>query len=270
MKSERFHLGTTEILVGADAEETVRIAAGQFAAAVRKVSSAGKPAFVAFPGGGEARQLFLQLAEEPFAGIIPWDGIRFFWVDERNVPPGDAESNYGMAREALLSRVPVPAANIHRIPTGDGTAIEAAELYQRTLQESLPVKGGLPRFDYVLLGLGAEGHTASLFPHRPSLREEHRLVVAAHVDEVGSWRVTLTAPVLNHAAHVTFFAMGEEKAAAVQRTLVGARDAEEIPAQLIAPSSGSLSWMLDAPAAMLVPRPALAAEGRQMARGRAK
>ena len=123
------------------------------------------------PAAARRAVLFQTLAAEPFAGLIPWSSIHFFWGDERNVPPGHPESNYSMARELLLSRVPVPPANIHRIPTGDGTAIEAADLYQRTLREILPTANGLPRFDYILLGLGANGHTASLFPHRPTLHE---------------------------------------------------------------------------------------------------
>ena len=156
----------------------------------------------ALSGGSTPRGLFQLLAAEPFAGLIPWQGIHFYWADERNVPPGNPDSNYGMARQLLLSRVPVPPANIHRIPTGDGTAIEAAELYQRTLRETLPLANGLPRLDYALLGLGANGHTASLFPHRPTLRERSRLVVADHVEEVNAWRVTLTAPLLNNAAQL--------------------------------------------------------------------
>jgi len=185
--------------------------------------------------------------------------MRFFWVDERNVPPGDPQSNYSQARELLLSRVPVEAANIHRIPTGDGTAIEAAEFYQRTLQETVPLRGGMPRFDYVLLGLGADAHTASLFPHRPTLHEEQRVVVADHVDEVGAWRVTLTAPAINNATQICFLVLGEQKAEAARRVLDGPRDPEAVPGQLIAPRQGSICWVLDPAAANLLPRPAASA-----------
>lgn len=254
--TERFYLAGAEILVGADVDESLRIAAGQLAALARKHAAEGTPLFAAFSGGNTPRQFFAVLAAAPFAGIIPWDIMRFFWVDERNVPPGHAESNYGLARQFLLSRVPVPPANIHRIPTGDGTAVEAAELYQRTLRELLPVRHHLPGFDYIHLGLGANCHIASLFPHRPILQERERLVVADHIDELESWRVTLTAPMLNNAAQVTFLVLGEDKANAVQRVIEGPRDPEAAPAQLIAPTHGSLSWVLDAAAARRLTRPA--------------
>lgn len=255
MPTERFHLGGTEILVGDDAGEALHIAAGQFAALARKIAAQGDTVHAALSGGNTPRGLFQLLAAEPFAGIIPWESIHFFWADERNVPPSGPESNYGMAHQLLLSRVPVPPANIHRIPTGDGTAIEAADLYQRTLRENLPLAHGLPRLDYVLLGLGANGHTASLFPHRPTLRERQRLVVADHVDEVNSWRVTLTAPLLNAAAQVTFLVTGKDKALVVRQAIEGALDSEATPAQLIAPGYGMLTWILDSDAAHYLVRP---------------
>jgi 6-phosphogluconolactonase len=258
MLPERFYLSGAEILVGVDLDETIRIAAGQFAALARKVSAEGRMVTVALSGGNTPRRLFQALAAEPFAAIIPWGSIQFFWGDERNVPPSDPDSNYGMAREFLLSRVPVPAANIHRIPTGDGTAIEAADSYQRTLREKVPQAKQLPRLDYLLLGLGANGHTASLFPHRPSLHEQQRLVVADHVDEVNAWRVTLTAPVLNNAAQITFLVTGEDKAAVVRRVIEDPSDVESTPAQLIAPRDGALTWILDSAAARQLARPAAA------------
>jgi 6-phosphogluconolactonase len=253
--AERFHLAAAEVLVGADVEETARIAAGQFTAAARSIAGEGKPFHVALCGGNSPRPLFQLLATEPFRKLVPWESIRFFWGDERNVPPNDPESNYSTARELLLRHVCVPATHIHRIPTGDGTAIEAADLYQRTLHELLPPLNGKPRLDYLLLGLGSNGHIASLFPHRPTLHEEQRLVVADHVDEINAWRVTLTAHVLNNAAQITFLVTGEEKASIVERVLEGPRDPEAVPAQLIAPVSGSVTWILDAAAASLLSRP---------------
>jgi len=265
MPTERFQLAGVEVLVGVDVDEAVRIAAGQFAALARKVAAEGRTVSAALSGGNTPRRLFQMLAAEPFAGLVPWKSIQFFWVDERNVPPGHPDSNYSVARELLLSRVPVPPANIHRIPTGDGTAIEAADLYQRTLRETLPTVNGLPRLDYSLLGVGANGHTASLFPHCPSLHEVQRLVVADHVEEVNSWRVTLTAPILNNAAQITFLATGEDKAAVVKQVIEGPRDAEATPAQLIAPSNGALTWILDSAAAgqLTRPEPGLAARGTE-------
>jgi 6-phosphogluconolactonase len=255
MPSERFHLAGAEILVGESIDETARIAAGQFAALARKLASEGRPVNAALSGGSTPRCLFQLLAAEPFTSLVPWNSVHFFWGDERNVPPGHPDSNYSMARHLLLSHVPVPAANIHRIPTGDGTAIEAADLYQRTLRENLPLAYGLPRLDYNLLGLGANGHTASLFPHRPALHETNRLVVADHIDEVNSWRVTLTPPVLNNAFQVTFLVTGEDKALVVRQVIEGPRDPDATPAQLIAPANGNLTWILDAGAASLLARP---------------
>jgi len=254
MPTERFLLGQSEILVGADIEETVRIAAGQFAAMARKIAAEGKAFSVALSGGSTPRRLFQVLAAEPFAGLIPWSSIRFFWGDERNVPPGHPESNYSMARDLLLSRVPVLQANIHRIPTGDGTAVEAADLYERTLRENLPLAHGLPRFDYILLGLGTNGHTASLFPNRPTLHERQRLVVADHIEEVSGWRVTLTPPVLNNATQTAFLVTGEDKAAVVRQIIEGAHDFEAAPAQLIAPVDGNMTWILDSDAAASLSR----------------
>jgi 6-phosphogluconolactonase len=256
MSSERFHLGAAEILVGSDVEETARIAAGQFVALARKVAAESGIFNAALSGGSTPRRMFQLLAAEPLAGLLPWDRIHFFWGDERNVPPGDPESNYSMARELLLSHVPIPPAHIHRIPTGDGTAVEAADLYERILREKLPIDQSLPRLDYNLLGLGANGHTASLFPNRSTLHERQRLVVADHVDEVNSWRVTLTAPVLNNAAQITFLVVGEDKAAAVEQVIQGPRNVEATPAQLIAPANGTLTWILDPAAAGRLTRPA--------------
>jgi 6-phosphogluconolactonase len=249
MPSERFQFAGAEILVGTDIEETARIAAGQFSVLARKVAADNGVVNAALAGGNTPRRLYQLLAAEPFAGLIPWNCIHFFWGDERNVPPGHPESNYSMARESLFAHVPVPPAHIHRIPTGDGTAIEAADLYERVLREKLPIANGLPRFDYVLLGLGANGHTASLFPNRSTLHERQRLVIADHVDEVNSWRVTLTAPILNNAAQVTFLVVGEGKASVIVQVLDGPRNPEATPAQLIVPAHGTLTWILDSAAA---------------------
>ena len=255
MPTERFLLHEAEILVGIDLEETIRIAAGQFAGQARKLAAEKGSFHVALSGGSTPRQLFQLLAAEPFRSLVPWTSLHVYWGDERDVAPTDPQSNYGMARELLLSRVPVPAAQIHRIPAGNGTALEAAELYQRTLRDRLPEVHGLPRLDYVLLGLGTNGHTASLFPHCPAVNEQERLVAADHVEEVRAWRITMTAPMLNNAAQVTFLATGAEKAEVVERVIQGPRAPEATPAQLIAPRKGQLSWVLDARAAALLPRP---------------
>jgi len=254
MPTERFHLGSTEILVGEDLDEAIRIAAGQFAALARQISAGKRMMAAALAGGNTPRRLYSALAAAPFAVIVPWTGIQFFWGDERDVPPTHEDSNYHAANRLLLSRVAVPAAHIHRIPSGDTTAIEAAELYQHTLTAQLPAASGFPRLDYCLLGLGADGHSASLFPGRPTLTEATRTVVADHIEERG-WRVSLTLPVINNAAQITFLVTGQAKAEIVARILQGGGEANDLPAHKIAPRDGHLTWILDAEAASLLRRP---------------
>ena len=262
MPTERFHLGATEILVGEDLDETIRIAAGQFAALARQLTASKRMMTAALAGGNTPRRLYSALAAAPFSDIVPWQGIHFFWGDERDVPPTHEESNYRAASDRMLSRVAVPAAHTHRIPTGDTTAVEAAELYQRTLAAYVPATQGLPRLDYCLLGLGEDGHTASLFPGRPTLAESTRTVVADHIAERG-WRVSLTVPVINNAAQITFLVTGQAKAEIVARILQGTEDfvseatqpPARLPAQLITPRDGHLTWILDAEAASLLRRP---------------
>lgn len=255
MPSERFLLSGTEILVGEDRDEAVRIAAGQFAAQARKAAAANQPFRAALSGGSTPQRLFQLLAAAPFKDIVPWAAIHFFWGDERNVPPADPASNYGVARELLLSRVPVPAAQVHRIPTGELAPQAVAAAYAQILTAQLPASAGLPRLDYNLLGLGPDGHTASLFPHRPTLNETAQLVLADHPDDARGWRISLSAPVLNNAAQITFLVTGAEKAQIVARVLQGPRDLASLPAQLIAPRAGSLTWVLDADAAAQLQRP---------------
>ncbi len=274
MPTERFHLGTTEILVGENLDEAIRIAAGQFAALARQLAAGKRIMTAALAGGNTPRGLYSMLAAAPFAGIVPWQGIQFYWGDERDVPPTHDDNNYHAANNLLLSRVAVPAAHIHRIPTGDITALEAAELYQHTLAANVPTTQGWPRLDYCLLGVGADGHTASLFPGRPTLTETSRTVVADHIEGRG-WRVSLSLLVINNAAQITFLVTGAEKAEIVARILQGGADLApaaksltaqsteqtakqppaKLPAQLIAPRDGQLTWILDAEAARLLHRP---------------
>jgi len=275
MPTERFHLGTTEVLVGEDLDEAIRIAAGQFAALARKRAAAKELMTAALAGGNTPRRLYSALAFAPFAALVPWGDIHFFWGDERDVPPTHEDSNFHTANDLLLSRAAVPAAHLHRIPTGDTTAVEAADLYQRTLTSVVPAAHGLPRLDYCLLGLGADGHTASLFPGRPTLAQSARTVVADHIEDRG-WRVSLSLPVINNSAQITFLVTGQAKAEIVARILQGESAASvepdsthdlqndtqpptqppmKLPAQLVTPRDGQLTWILDADAASLLQRP---------------
>ncbi len=184
------------------------------------------------------------------AGAIPWPRAEVFFGDERHVPPDHPDSNYRMAREAFLARVPVPDAQVHRVPAELPDAEIAAAEYERTIRAAFGlVPGALPRFDLVLLGLGADGHTASLFPGSPALEERRRLVAAPWVDSMRARRITLTLPVLNAAARVLFLASGADKAATLRAVLESRGRAPRFPAQLVQPVDGALLWLVDREAA---------------------
>jgi 6-phosphogluconolactonase len=159
-----------------------------------------------------------------------------------------------MAEEALISRVPIPAQNVYRIPA-ERAPIQAAEAYEQTLREGFALSPDTPpRFDLVFLGLGADGHTASLFPGTVGLREKKRLVIAHQVEKLDSWRITLTPPVLNQAAQVVFLACGEDKSETLRQVLEGSYEPERLPAQLIRPANGTLLWLVDEAAASSLSR----------------
>ena len=304
-----------EIRVVADAVELTRAAAAEVVAALarrrdpwlsggaagaafgagRSASTSGPPPFpsVALAGGSTPRALYRLLADPaaPFRARVDWQAVHFFWGDERHVPPDHPDSNYRMAREAMLDHVQVPAAHVHRIAAEEPDAARAARLYERELIEvfglrreaagggegaagdedaagSVSGSGGAdaarewPRFDLVLLGLGEEGHTASLFPGSPLLAEDELsrpsaqpLAAAVWVEKLGTWRITLTPPALDHAATVIFLVSGAAKAPALAAVLEGERRPELYPAQVVAPLGGRLLWLVDrAAAAQLRPR----------------
>jgi 6-phosphogluconolactonase len=209
------------------------------------------PFAVALSGGSTPRRLYELLGREPLRLQVPWQQVHLLWGDERCVPPDSPESNYRMADEAFVGHVPVPSDNVLRI-RGEDDPAKAAIAYEMSLRGLGRTTGvtalGAPIIDLVLLGIGTNGHTASLFPHSSALRVVERLAVAAEVPEVG-WRITLTVPVINAARHVVFVVTGEEKAAVLARILQGPARGDELPAQLIAPRPGRLTWLLDEAAA---------------------
>lgn len=207
---------------------------------------------VALSGGSTPRLLLREAASAP-PGSLPWDKIHLFWGDERTVPPAHPDSNFHMVQEELLSHVAVPAANIHRMRGEDPDPAAAAADYEVDLRGFFALQPrALPRFDLVFLGLGVDGHTASLFPGSAALTEPGRLVVAPWIDRLKTRRLTLTARVLNHAACVVFLVSGGEKAATLQRVLEGPRQPLELPSQLVAPGDGELIWLVDTAAAQLL------------------
>ncbi|HEY8923002.1 MAG TPA: 6-phosphogluconolactonase [Polyangia bacterium] len=230
-------------VAGAAAERFVALAAAAVAARGRFT--------VALSGGSTPKALYARLAVPACASRIDWTRVHVFWGDERCVPPDDASSNFRMAREALLDHVPVPAAQVHRL-RGEDDPTAAAAAYERELRGAFP--DGAARFDLVLLGMGDNGHTASLFPRLSAVRETARWVVAERVDEVGMWRLTLTPPALNGAAAVVFLVAGRDKAAMLARVLEGPRDIDLLPVQAVAPVDGTVTWLIDAAAAAQLAR----------------
>jgi 6-phosphogluconolactonase len=233
-----------EIKVVADAGELSRVGAAEFEHVVRNAVQARDKFTVSLSGGSTPRGLYSRLAQ--VSRNLPWDKTYIFWGDERHVPPDDKDSNYRMVRESLLSQAPIPPENVFRMHAENSDAARVAEEYERTIQEFFGLKPGeLPRFDLVLLGLGPDGHTASLFPESAALREHSRLVVANWVEKFGHYRLTFTAPVINNAAEVMFLVSGAEKTAALQSVLYSDASAEEFPAKLIQPRNGRLIWLVD-------------------------
>jgi 6-phosphogluconolactonase len=227
-------------------------AAREFLIRARAAIAARGRYSVALSGGSTPRQLYRALAERG-PGEIPWPAIHLFWGDERAVPPDHPQSNYRAARAELLSKVPVPAANVHRL-RGEETPERAAALYEEELRRFFGFAAGsegghFPRFDLILLGMGDDGHTASLFPHSPALDEGERWVVANPVPALATTRLTLTLPVLNAAACVLFLVAGTGKAATLAEVLEGQARPRELPAQAVRPVDGELIWMLDQAAA---------------------
>ena len=238
-----------------DGAALARRAAQYFVEMVDEAAGAHGRARIAISGGSTPKAAFELLGDpgQPWRARMQWDRLDLYWVDERCVPPDDQESNYRMTREALLDRVPLRPEQIHRME-GELDPEEAALRYEAALRSGFRLEGAeLPRFDLIALGMGPDGHTASLFPHTPALRETRRLVSANHVAQKESWRITLTWPVINRANSVFFLIGGSDKAQILKEVMTGPHDAERLPSQLIWPASGILTMILDKSAAALLP-----------------
>jgi 6-phosphogluconolactonase len=237
------------------AEEMALASARLFAERVEQAVVARGIARIAISGGSTPKATFKILADpaQPFLAAIPWDKLQLYWVDERCVGPDDPDSNYGMTRDLLLSRAPIAPENVFRME-GELDPEEAASRYESLLRNSMKLEGAeSPAFDLLALGMGPDGHTASLFPHTPALDEMGRLVVANHVAQKETWRITLTWPVINHARDVVFEVEGAGKADVLAEVLTGPRDPDRLPSQLIRPASGKLLFLLDEAAAAKLP-----------------
>jgi 6-phosphogluconolactonase len=221
------------------ADDVVRIA---------REAAAGRGVFsIALSGGSTPKVLYALLAEHPsLRNSLPWDKMKVFFGDERHVGPGHADSNFQMASDAMLSKAPLRAEQVHRIKGEYPDTAQAAAEYEATIQREFDLKGGeFPRFDLVLLGMGSEGHTLSLFPGTKALHEIQRIVTRNWVGKLYTERVTLTVPAANNAANIIFMIAGADKACALKAVLEGPYEPEQLPAQMIRPSHGTLSWLVD-------------------------
>jgi 6-phosphogluconolactonase len=231
-------------------EVVASTAAGRFVVLARTAIATRGRVCIALAGGQTPEALYRLLAQAPCRDAIDWNRVEILWGDERCVPPDHPDSNYRMAREALLGRVPIPADNVHRMRGGMLDSIAAAREYEEVLRRVCRVHVDvLPRLDLCLLGLGPDGHTASLFPASPAVRERKRWVRAGWVEKLGSWRLTLTPPVINNARHVLFLVTGRDKAEAVRAVLQGPAEPDHLPAQIVRAARGRVEWLLDRDAA---------------------
>lgn len=241
------------VLVCSDAAEVARAAARRFVDwAWQAIAREGKFQ-VALSGGSTPREMYRLLATQEFRTQIDWPRVHFFWGDERAVPPDDADSNYGLARRELLLRVPIPSENVHRMEAEVVPIGRAAHSYEAVLRQSLELDDrGFPVFHLVLLGLGDDGHTASLFPGARLLRETSRWVSTPTMDKLGTRRMTLTLPVIEAARRILFLVTGSPKAAILRVVLCGRAD-RGLPAQLARPRHGDRIFLVDQAAAKLLP-----------------
>ncbi len=235
-------------------DRVAQAAAEVFTKYAQEAAAARGVARIAISGGSTPKRMFALLATDSFLSQIPWDKLELYWVDERCVAPDSEDSNFRMTQEQLLSKVPLAADHVFRME-GELDPHEAASRYEAALRNSFKLEGAqAPAFDLILLGMGDDGHTASLFPHSAAIDELGRLVVANEVENKNPWRITLTWPVINHGRAVVFLIEGAAKADRLHEVLLGDYEPERLPSQLIRPDSGKLHLLLDAEAARRLPK----------------
>jgi len=202
---------------------------------------------IALSGGSTPKVLYALLAEHPsLRNSLPWDKMKVFFGDERHVAPGHADSNFQMATDAMLSKVPLRPDQVHRIKGEYPDTAQAAAEYEEVIRREFGFEAGaFPRFDLILLGMGSEGHTLSLFPGTKALNETQRIVTSNWVGKLCADRVTLTAPAANNAGNVIFMITGADKACALKSVLEGPHEPDQLPAQMIQPTNGNVSWLVD-------------------------
>ena len=236
-----------QVVIVPDGSDLARSAAERFARAVEQAVTERGQAFIALSGGTTPKQMGSILAREPYRSRIPWERVHVFWGDERWVPLGSPESNAGEARRGFLDLVPIPPANVHTWDTAAESPQEAAVAYETLLRDCFGEPSGIPRFDLVMLGMGDDGHTASLFPGTDALVADGRLAVANYVPKMDAPRLTLTAPLLNAGREILFLVGGPGKADTLEAVLAGPELPAGFPAQLIRPTqpNSRLIWLVD-------------------------
>ena len=240
--------GKGDVSVLDSPKEVAQTAADHFVQLSRVAIAARERFTVALSGGSTPRRVYQLLASNEYRDQIEWSRTHIFFGDERCVPANDPASNYRMAYETMISHLPIPVENVHPI-NGEGEAATNARAYEEELRTHFP-NFSWPRFDLIFLGLGDDGHTASLFPGTAALKEQNAWVVANWVEELRSFRITLTVPAINHAREISFLVTGTEKAKALATVLRGQKNEEMYPAQLVQPENGSLIWLVDKAAAV--------------------
>ncbi len=245
----------TKVKIFPDPQILARAAAEQFVQLAEQAIQAHGIFSAALSGGSTPHLLYRLLGSEPFSERVDWSRTHFFWGDERCVPPDHPDSNYLRAQQVLLAHIPIPEENVHRI-LAELSPKKAAEDYEETLLRfftSLTDDQDREEasFDLALLGMGDDGHTASLFPGTAVIHEETRWVEALYVDKLAAWRVTLTPAILNRARHILFLAAGAGKSYTLQRVIYGSYQPDRYPAQIIRADKGDLLWMVDEAAAAL-------------------
>jgi 6-phosphogluconolactonase len=245
------HSGKFDLRVVEDAEALSRAVAELILGRAKETLREKEYFSIVLSGGSTPKLLYTLLASDASVRErLEWNKMHFFWGDERHVPPEHPESNYWMAYDGMLSKVNIPTKNVHRVRAEDPDAGKVADEYETGLKSFFKLRAGeLPKLDCVLLGMGPDGHTASLFPGTTALYEQERLVVSNWVKELQTFRITMTPPVLNNAHCIVFLVSGEEKAEILRQVLQGERQPNRLPSQLIQPTHGELLWLVDQAAA---------------------
>ncbi|OOP55152.1 MAG: 6-phosphogluconolactonase [Candidatus Brocadia carolinensis] len=242
--------GKREILIVGNSDELSHRAAQEFVRLADEAIRTKGFFTVALSGGSTPRGLYLQLASDAYRELVSWPHVHLFWGDERCVPPDHPESNYRMACEALINRVSIPKENIYRIPAEQEDRARAAMEYGQALKSFFRLNAGaFPRFDLILLGMGDDGHTASLFPFTTALDETGSLVLAHYVEKLGAYRFTLSVPTINQTREAMFLISGASKAPVLREVLEGDYQPQRLPAQIIQPVNGRLLFIVDREAA---------------------